>query len=205
MTTTPRPGCELPPTIPLYIVAGGRSRRFGADKARALVDGVPMIRRVADVLAGIAQTTTVVARGADAYQDLGFTTIADAIADRGPAGGIMTALGHNRESRRTADWVFVSACDWQGIDVKWARELMGQRGRGAHAIVFETQRLEPLFALYHRSAEAPIASCVRRGNVAMQRVLRTLDAVILPAPPGWRHATNVNVREDLEPGGKGQA
>jgi molybdopterin-guanine dinucleotide biosynthesis protein A len=74
------------------ILAGGQSRRFGSDKALAIVDGVPMLTRVQAALA--AQVDALVVCG-------GTRANVDALPDRpapgiGPLGGLNAALHHAR-------------------------------------------------------------------------------------------------------------
>ena len=75
------------------ILAGGQSRRFGSDKAAAIVDGLPMLTHVQRVLA--VQVDAVIVCG-------GTRPGVDAIADRpepgiGPLGGLNAALHYGRE------------------------------------------------------------------------------------------------------------
>lgn len=186
MTTTPRDGSER---VAVYILAGGRSRRFGSDKARALVDGVPMVRRVADYLAPVARSTTVVAATAGVYDDLGLVTIGDVVPGHGPLGGLLSALEH----LEGGDWLFLTACDWVNIDAGWVRPLLDRRRDAATAVLYRSDRLEPLFALYHHSLAATARRRLEAGSdLSMHGFISDVDAVILPAPPGWQRATNRN-------------
>ena len=79
--------------LPIYILAGGRSSRFGSDKARAVLDGEPLIKRVARMAMPIAESTTIVADRTGKYDDLGLRSIADDPPHLGPLGGLAAALG----------------------------------------------------------------------------------------------------------------
>lgn len=72
------------------ILAGGRSTRFGSDKALATLDGQALIDRVAEALAPQVDALIVVGRSHP-----GMTCIPDRPApDLGPLGGIAAALHH---------------------------------------------------------------------------------------------------------------
>jgi len=186
--------------VPLYILAGGRSRRFGADKARALVDGTPLILRVARALAPVAASTTVVAANAGAYDDLSLPTIGDETPGRGPAGGVATAIGHRlRESGE--GWILVSACDWLEVDAGWARPLLRAVAPGARAVLFDTR--QPLFGLYHTAAGPAIARAVDAGERRMREIAAGLSPLRVAAPEAFAAAVNVNRRDDLPPGYSG--
>lgn len=87
------------------ILAGGRSSRFGSDKAMALLEGRPLI---AHVIAGLKpQVETVVVCGR-AYG--GLTGLVDRPApDLGPLGGLNAALHHASDKGYEA--VLTIGCD----------------------------------------------------------------------------------------------
>jgi molybdopterin-guanine dinucleotide biosynthesis protein A len=189
MTTNPGSGSDTPgPTVPVYILAGGRSRRFGSDKARALVGGVPLLVSVARCLEPVASRTTVVAGEAGAYSDLGFDTIADVVAQRGPLGGLLTAIEHSGPGR----WLFLSACDWVGVRADWVVRLLERRAPGVQAVVYKGERFEPLFALYHTSLRDTVAGLIESGRLETRNVFARATTEVLPPPRGWGAATNLN-------------
>jgi len=180
--------------IPLYILAGGKSRRFGSDKARALIDGVPLVSRLATTLSPVVSSTTVVAASAGAYDDLGLRTIGDDVPGLGPAGGIVTALRHCLRERGSG-WVIVSACDWSGVETGWVERLRDGAPGGARAVLFDPG--QPLFGLYHTDAVPALAAAVETGSLRMQDLASELSPAIVPAPAGFVGAVNVNRPGDL--------
>lgn len=73
------------------VFCGGRSRRFGTDKALVPVGGRAMGLRVADALRDVG-ADPVVAVGGTAGGDLGLPTIDDRHPGEGPLGGLATVL-----------------------------------------------------------------------------------------------------------------
>ena len=87
------------------ILAGGRSRRFGSDKAAAAVDGVAMLDRVARVLAIECEAVVVIGRDWP-----GLARVEDRPRPGlGPLGGLAGALAYARD--HGFDAVLSSACD----------------------------------------------------------------------------------------------
>lgn len=189
MTTSPGSGSDTPgPTVPVYILAGGQSRRFGSDKARAVVGGVPLLVSVARCLEPVSSHTTVVAAAAGAYDDLGFNTIADVVPHKGPLGGLLTAIEHSGPER----WLFLSACDWVGVRADWVVSLLERRTPGVQAVVYRGERFEPLFALYHTSIRDTVAALIEAGRLETRNVFARATTEVLPPPREWAAATNLN-------------
>ena len=87
------------------ILAGGQSRRFGSDKALAMLDGRPLIAHAIAALA--AECSSVVVCGRDWP---GHTTLPDRPGPGlGPLAGLCAALHHARMTGHGA--VLTSACD----------------------------------------------------------------------------------------------
>jgi molybdopterin-guanine dinucleotide biosynthesis protein A len=79
---------------PLYVLAGGQSRRFGSDKALAQIAGEALIMRVARVM-GAGEPVWIVGGDGAGYEALcPGAGVADRWPGEGPLGGVGSALAH---------------------------------------------------------------------------------------------------------------
>jgi molybdopterin-guanine dinucleotide biosynthesis protein A len=180
-----------------YILAGGRSSRFGSDKARALIDGEPMIRRVARGVEPLGGPLHVVADQRGKYDDLGLTTITDDVPDCGPMGGLLTALRH-RLARDGQGWLMLVSCDFVEIRRPWIEALRQADRRGRQAVAFRSTQWQPLLGLYHTELAMAVGERVRQGRLAMQSMLDECAerARALPLPADWPATAHVNTPEE---------
>lgn len=98
--------------VPVGVVlTGGRSRRFGRDKALVEVDGTTLAARVAAALAA-GGCRDVVAVGVElpGLDRTGLPLVTDRWPGAGPLGGVLTALDHAGTD------VVVAACDLVDLD-----------------------------------------------------------------------------------------
>ncbi len=150
------------------VLCGGASRRMGVDKAAFEVDGVPMARGVADVLAA-AGCVPVIAVGGDvaALGRLGLDVVDDQFPGEGPLGGIVTALSVGAPAA-------VVACDLPNLRPATMTALIAALGDHDAAVAF-SDRAEPLCAVWAASAEAVLRRRFESGERAVHRVLVGLD------------------------------
>ena len=175
--------------IPLYILAGGESSRFGSDKARAELGGHPLIVRVADGLRPACSSVTAVAREADLYIDLDIDTIGDDEPGQGPMGGLVTALRH------AGGPLFLASCDLREPRADWAQQVIGA---GTTAAVKTNRGWEPLFARYDPTV-LPIAErLLSEGERSLQVLLGEVEALALDAPDDWPDPSSFNTPDDLK-------
>ena len=102
------------------ILAGGKSRRMGHDKALLDRDGQSLLAYVAELMSGFVDKVFVSTR-ADQEDDEErgkFAQIVDRYKDLGPVAGILSAL----EEYATVDWLVV-ACDLPNIDEQTLQHL----------------------------------------------------------------------------------
>ncbi|MCC7146103.1 MAG: molybdenum cofactor guanylyltransferase [Phycisphaeraceae bacterium] len=181
--------------IPAYILAGGRSSRFGSDKARALFHGQPLIVRQATQLEAIVERVVVVARNTGQYEDLGLLTIGDLQPDQGPVGGLWTALRH-RSQERGEGWMVLTCCDLVILRPAWLTILCNaaQDGPGWDAVVFRDQRWQPFPGLYHTRLleRADVWRCS-----SLHRALGAAHVHPLAIPSDWPASPQANTREAL--------
>jgi molybdopterin-guanine dinucleotide biosynthesis protein A len=105
------------------VLAGGRSSRFGSDKAAALIDGKPMLDWVVDALAPQVDDVIICGR-----EFAGRLCVPDHPApDLGPLGGLSAALRH--AAANGFDAVLSTPCDTPRIPAD-LRVQLGEPGDG---------------------------------------------------------------------------
>jgi len=200
--------------LPVYILAGGSNRRFGSDKARALLWGEPLLLHVVDALARWAGAVSVIADRADKYSDLGLRTLADQEPGLGPVGGLARALEdlgreqcvsralgpHSRGGsppRAPGEWLLLTPCDLIGIQPGWLHLLQDHQHEGARVAAFRGERWQPLPALFHAAALDDVRAFLARGQRALWRLIESMPHAQIPLPDDWNLAVQVNSVEDL--------
>ena len=185
------------------VLAGGRSRRLGRDKAVELLGGQPMIRRVLERVAGLTAENIVVvadrARG-EALPLLDDTRVVpDAYPGMGSLGGIFSGL-----AAAGNEWAMVTACDMPFLNPDLLDYLLSLRqGVDVVAPVVEG-RPEPTHALYSRECLPFIEERLRAEELKITgfydrvRVRYVAEDEIRRFDPELLSFFNVNSPRDLE-------
>lgn len=126
------------------VLAGGRSRRMGRDKALLNIEGERLIDRVLRRLSPLGGEI-VVARGARPEIDgLGVPQVGDRLSDAGPLAGIETALTH-----LGTDLIAIVAVDLPYASPEVLRRLADEWDGSAIAVVPEVGgQVQPLHAVW---------------------------------------------------------
>lgn len=177
------------------ILAGGQSRRFGADKACVLVEGTPMIERVyaavRPVCTEVLVSVGLVDRPLPVPADL--PRLTDRYRAIGPLGGLHAGL-----HAATTPWLLAVACDLPFLTPDALRTLLAVRCEGADAVVARDaeDRLQPLCAAYRRHTTREVVDAqILAGPFALHALLDRLDVVPVDLPADVLH--NVNRPEDV--------
>ena len=135
-----------PTDISGVILAGGKSRRYGRNKALVKIDGIPLIERVVMVMQSVFQDLILITNTPDEYAYLKVPMHEDMIKGLGPLGGILTGL-----TTIPSDAGFVVACDMPFLN----RELicyMIEKREGFDVVVPRvSEKMETLHAIYSRT------------------------------------------------------
>lgn len=138
------------------ILAGGRSRRFGSNKALISVGGARLIDRVIDSIQTICDPILLIANDLKPYYDVRAALVKDVIPHQGPLGAIYTALLFSPH-----EWVFVKATDMPYINLNVARKMYELTANCDGVAPVLDGRYEPLFALYSRRCLPAIAEILQ--------------------------------------------
>lgn len=191
--------------IQFAIMAGGKSRRMGEDKAWLAVGGVPLICRVLQAVQSLGQGDPIIVTNTpEHYVQLGMKTIGDIQPDSGALGGIHAALTHAQSHEQL--WVLVLACDMPFVSPDLLRYMLAKtQDTSAQAIVpVYDGHLHSLHALYHVDCLPTIASQLTTAQFAIRQLLDTVpvnhipvESFSDPAIPSWA-LMNCNTPQDLD-------
>ena len=183
------------------ILAGGKSSRFGGDKRKTLIDGVPLLEHVMRQLQPLFGQIIVGDNRPEQYS-LAVQQVPDMITGSALA-GLYSGLSHARSL-----YSFVVACDMPFINVNYIAYLkkqLSQQSYLAAATLYEDWG-EPLHGFYHQALQVPLAEFLLSGQKSMFRFLQSQQEQVLFVPeavargfsPDWRMFFNINTPKDLE-------
>jgi len=178
--------------VRVHILAGGRSSRFGSDKALAIVHGRPLLLHVADLASQLGLEVTIVADCAEKYAHLNLPTIVDRVPQLGPLGGLHTALAASPPNSH----VLLLPCDVLGLRPAWLEELIAADATAA-AVLFDMAPLQPLVGRYAARLLEPAGRALSLGERAMHRFVAGTNPLLLAPPRDWETLRNINRPEEL--------
>lgn len=181
------------------ILAGGKSSRYGKNKALVKINGTPLIERVLVVMGAVFENLLLITNSPEEYAHLRLPVKEDLIKGLGPIGGIYTGL----ESISQEAGFFV-ACDMPFLNESLMRHLLAVQGQFDAVVPRVDWKIEALHALYRRSCLPAIRSLIESRQYQVIRffdMVRTRyveEAEIRAFDPQLRTFANVNRPEELE-------
>ena len=188
--------------LSIAIQAGGESRRMGQDKGLASFLGQPLIARVLQRVAPIADEVLVTANSPQAYQFLDVPVFMDLVRGRGALGGLYTALSVARHSM-----VAVVACDMPFVNPDLLKaEFQKMLDTQADVVIpHASDGMQPFHAIYRRETCLPfVQSALEAGYWRVDawfdqvNVYHFPEAEIRKYDPTLHCFWNVNTPEELE-------
>ena len=166
------------------LLVGGASRRFGAPKALARLDGQTLAERAWRVLGEVCDERLAVGKERDGLR-LPFPILDDEAPVRAPIAGVVAGL------RGAANEV----CVFLPVDCPCVstHTLLRLADAAADAAVSQTG---PLPGAYRRRVLPPLEQRVERGEYSLRDALAALDVTIVELDPG--ELVNVNTQAELD-------
>jgi molybdopterin-guanine dinucleotide biosynthesis protein A/molybdopterin converting factor small subunit len=191
----PTPGAPAPPLFGL-VLAGGRSRRMGRDKAALTYgDGTPQLERAMQLLAPHVARAFVSVRSEQADDPVRarFDQIRDTHENIGPIAGLLAAQAQHPE----VAWLVV-ACDLPLLDEATLAQLLKARAASRTATAYRSShdgQPEPLCAIYEPASREALAAYVAAGRQCPRQFLLESDVLLLDEP-NPRALDNVNTPQE---------
>ena len=180
------------------ILLGGKSSRYGSNKAFVEIDGMRLVDRVAGVMQSIFQRVVLLTNTPEEYAYLRMPMVEDFVKGFGPMGGIYTGL-----TILSDEAGFFVACDMPFLSESLIRHMVDLRN-DFHAVVPRMDwMLEPLHALYSKKCLPVIHEAIGHHQhqilkcFAEMRVRYVDEEELRLWDPDLRSFFNINKPEDV--------
>ena len=172
---------NAPGPLTAIILAGGKSTRFGADKASAIVAGKPMLQWVVGALGEVCSELIIVTRQGQSLPWLESSVPRRVATDEapglGPLGGLVTGLGLAR-----TELCFATSCDAPLLKPGLVRELASLAGDYDVVCPEVGGRAQPLVAVYRTATCLPaFRHQVRMGALKLVEAVGNVRVRKVPA------------------------
>lgn len=147
------------------VLAGGKGRRLGRDKAQEIIGGQSLIQRVIERLSLISDDILIVTASKDQLPDTalkGVKTVFDSYPAKGALVGLYSGLKESNSNHS-----LVVGCDMPFLNTDLLRHLESLAADFDVVIPRLHDNLEPLHAVYSKNCIAPIEARLDEGDLKM--------------------------------------
>jgi molybdopterin-guanine dinucleotide biosynthesis protein A len=182
-------------TITGYILAGGKSQRMGTDKGLLLLDGIPFVSHICEALKPIVGENIVIVSSNVDYDFLGYTRIEDLIPDKGPVGGIYTALKNSKTKLN-----IILSVDAPSVSSELLQWILDHHKESFLMTQVQTNgKNHPLIAVYDQSLATVFEEHLINDQLKLRMVIERVLHQTLLVPEKWNHQTqNINTKEEYQ-------
>lgn len=193
------------PPIWGVILAGGQSRRYGANKAFTPLAGHSLINHVVGRVVFQVDRLLISAGDDPRFTALGFPVVHDAVQDSdgrqaGPLAGVLASLDWLAEHHPDAPWLATFSVDTPLLPADLVARLRAAAERQGAPLACGRSggRLHPLLALWSPRLRGDLRAALLRGERAVHRVIEGQGAAVVdfPSEP-FDPFVNINTPADL--------
>jgi molybdenum cofactor guanylyltransferase len=182
------------------ILAGGRSRRMGTNKALIPYLGKPLIQYSIDLALSFTPDI-IISTNRDELRDLGFPIVNDIHTVKAPLAGIHAGLQSS-----TTGWNLVLTCDMPNVSVQLIHYLVTKLEKDDELVLpGHDNHIEPLCGFYHKNLLTVIESNFTQNKLSPLDLLELGSSRVVQLEGIFQENLftlfkNVNEKKDLLPG-----
>lgn len=141
------------------ILAGGRSRRMGKNKALLEIDGMPLIQKTYLTMLSLFKEVIIITNTPDEYSFLPCCCFPDIYPDTGSIAGLHTGL-----KAGTTEGIFIVPCDMPFLSTSLIRQMCDHATNYDAVVPLSFQGVEPLHAFYRKRCVEPLEVYLQQGR-----------------------------------------
>lgn len=155
------------------ILAGGKNRRFGSEKALAKINSKRLIDRIITAMSDVFEENIIIANKANLYKEFNLKIYPDILEGKGPLMGVYTALHHSSSD------IFVTACDMPLVSTNVIRKIIASFEGYDVVIPKHNGKLHFLHAVYSLRCFDILKKKLDRGFLGLKDIVEELNCNIV--------------------------
>ncbi|WP_066220945.1 molybdenum cofactor guanylyltransferase [Formosa haliotis] len=181
--------------ISIYILCGGKSSRMQTEKGLVVFNEKPFIEWILDAVKPISNQIFLITENTD-YSIYNYPLIADIHKNKGPVGGIHTALKHTSTQQN-----LILSCDIPMISTHiLTRYLINSKVINSDiAFVSDSTRDYPLIGMYSTNNLPKFENAINRNHLKLMSLIQ--DSTfhrIQVASKDFKALYNINTKDELQ-------
>ncbi len=176
------------------ILCGGKSSRMQSEKGLVLYRNKAFIEHIIDAVLPISKNIQLVTNSSD-YDYLGYKIVKDIVLEKGPLGGIYSALVHS-----DFDTNLILSCDIPLISTQIIQQLIDNHSDGVAITVFgDSNRIHPLIGMYSKNLISVLKNAIDSNSLKMMDFISKSKHQLIPIEEeNTKLFKNINSLADLE-------
>lgn len=177
-----------------YILCGGKSSRMKTEKGLVHFQGKSFVQWILEAVDPIVANTILVTKN-PAYHSFQLELISDLIEDKGPLGGIYTALGHSQ-----TELALILSCDIPKISTSVLAFLVEKAKASPDQITFlsDGKNDYPLIGVYPKQLLDSFEKSILKNELKLRLLVQSLPHQrIVLNPTSIQTLQNINTKAEL--------
>ena len=177
------------------ILAGGKSSRMGEDKGLILLNGIPMVQYLINVFDDLKIPVIIISNN-DNYNKFKRPVFQDIIKEKGPAGGILSALTFSKTEIN-----IIVSCDSPFITAELINFLRNCHQNNQVTIPIYENRIHPLIGVYEKEVSTSFEQSIKDNQLRIRDILKKLNTKEVEIPQSIIKdglcLANINTKQEL--------
>lgn len=183
-------------TIAAYVLAGGKSSRMGCDKGLMSYRGKSMVQHTLECLVE-ANLHAIIVANSSYYHSFGHIVVGDIVQQKGPIGGLLTALTHT-----STEYVLLLSCDTPHVTAKLVNFVASQIDGNDAVVPVYNGVSYPMCAAYSTNLKSVVQERVASNKLRMRDLVADVSSKFVDVtgivPADVNAFANFNSMSDFE-------
>lgn len=181
-------------SINAFILCGGKSSRMGTDKGFVHFKNRSFTDWCLEAVSQITREIHLVT-GEKKYAQFGYPLLEDIYKEKGPVGGIYTALENS-----ATHWNLILSCDLPGITGSLLTNLVTRKPENVSVAFLSNEKNDyPLVGMYHKDCKKVFSEAIQENELKLMKIIKKMDYARIEVQASENNnLNNINTPQELD-------